>query len=68
MIALPPPVTVSYFAEMHMDMAQSVRLMTDPIRLRVVVSQNDTEESAKAAMNVPLLARAMHPGCLSMLL
>ena len=34
--------------------------MTDPICLRVVVFQNETDEPAEAAINVPVLSRAMH--------
>ena len=34
--------------------------MTDLICLRVAVSQNDIDELAEAAMNVPLLASEMH--------
>jgi len=36
--------------------------MAIPICSWLVVSQNDTEEPAEAAMNVPLLARVMHVG------
>ena len=35
--------------------------MTDPICSYVVVAQNDIDELAEAAMNVPSLASAMHP-------
>ena len=36
--------------------------MAVPICLCVIVSHKETEERAEAAMNVPLLARAMHVG------
>ena len=42
--------------------------MMHSIFLCVVVSQNETEERVEAAMNVPLLARAMHRAPQSLLL
>ena len=38
--------------------------MRAPICLCVAVSHNETDEFAEAAMNAPLLARAMQPGLL----
>ena len=41
--------------------------MTAPICLCVVASHKETDESAEAAMNAPLLAKAMHMGLLLVL-
>ena len=41
--------------------------MIDPIFLCDVVSQNETDDSAETAMNVSLLARAIHMGLLLLL-
>ena len=60
MIVEPPPITRSSFVEIAMDKMSSVCSMTDPICSCVAVSQNDIDELAQAAMNVPLLASAMH--------
>lgn len=45
-----------------MHVTEAVCSVTEPILLCVVVSQNDTDLSAAAAMNVPLLARTTDVG------
>ena len=64
MILLPPLMARSSFAEMAMNPTLLEWWMRGPICLCVAVSQNETDESAKAAMNAPLLARAMDLGLL----
>lgn len=55
-------VMMSSFSEIAIDPTESTCSMTDPIFLCVLVSQNDTDVAAAAAINLPLGARAMHLG------
>ena len=45
-----------------MDSMLAVWRMSHSIFVRAVVSHNETNDLAEAAMTLPLLARAMHPG------
>ena len=59
-IDLSPETTRSFVSEIAMDQIGRLYSMIDPICLRVVVFQNETDEPAEAAINIPSLSRAMH--------
>ena len=59
---LPPPTARTQFAEIAIDSTVVVSMATTPICWCVVVSHNETEGYAEAAMNVPSLDRAMYLG------
>ena len=59
MILLPPPITMSWFADRAMESTSAVCSTTDPICSCVIVSQNETDDPEEAAMNSPSHASAM---------